>query len=103
MLVPAAGQVQQICRRAPGYAAGVAEAQQWDVLIVGAGPAGLAAAQAAAARGARTLVVERAAHPRYKTCGGGLIGFSLAAAGRADRGAGPGHHPRGHRHAARAA
>jgi geranylgeranyl reductase family protein len=82
MLVPAAGQVQQICRRAPGYAAGVAEAQQWDVLIVGAGPAGLAAAQAAAARGARTLVVERAAHPRYKTCGGGLIGFSLAAAGR---------------------
>ena len=65
----------------PGYAAGVAEAQEWDVLIVGAGPAGLAAAQAAAARGARTLVVERAAHPRYKTCGGGLIGFSQAAAG----------------------
>ena len=27
----------------------------------------------------RTLVVERAAHPRYKTCGGGLIGTSLAA------------------------
>ena len=44
-----------------------------------AGPAGLAAASAAAATGARTVVLERAAHPRYKTCGGGLIGASLAA------------------------
>jgi geranylgeranyl reductase family protein len=54
---------------------------EWDVAIVGAGPAGLAAATAAAAAGARTLVLERAAHPRYKTCGGGLIGTSLAALG----------------------
>ncbi len=45
--------------------------------MVGAGPAGLAAAQAAAAAGARTIVLERATHPRYKTCGGGLIGTSL--------------------------
>jgi len=59
----------------------VAEAREWDVAVIGAGPAGLAAAHAAATRGARTLVVERAAHPRYKTCGGGLIGFSLAVAG----------------------
>ena len=52
----------------------------WDVAIVGAGPAGLAAATAAAEAGARTIVLERAAHPRYKTCGGGLIGTSLAIA-----------------------
>jgi geranylgeranyl reductase family protein len=59
----------------------VAELREWDVAVIGAGPAGLSAALAAAAAGARTVVVERAEHPRYKTCGGGLIGASLAAAG----------------------
>jgi geranylgeranyl reductase family protein len=49
----------------------------WDVAVIGGGPAGLAAAYAAASRGARTLVLERARHPRYKTCGGGLLGVSL--------------------------
>lgn len=47
--------------------------------VVGGGPAGLAAARAAAAAGARTVVLERAEHPRYKTCGGGLMGASLTA------------------------
>jgi geranylgeranyl reductase family protein len=51
----------------------------WDVAVVGGGPAGLTAARVAAAAGARTVVLERARHPRYKTCGGGLIGASLAA------------------------
>ncbi|GAA4596361.1 geranylgeranyl reductase family protein [Actinoplanes octamycinicus] len=50
---------------------------EWDVAVIGAGPAGLAAAHAAASAGARTVVLERAAHPRYKTCGGGLLGSSL--------------------------
>jgi geranylgeranyl reductase family protein len=53
---------------------------EWDVAVVGGGPAGLAAALAAASAGARTIVLERAEHPRYKTCGGGLIGASLAVA-----------------------
>jgi geranylgeranyl reductase family protein len=53
---------------------------EWDVAVIGGGPAGLAAARAAAAAGARTVVLERAEHPRYKTCGGGLIGTSLSLA-----------------------
>ncbi|MEV4637850.1 geranylgeranyl reductase family protein [Actinoplanes sp. NPDC049548] len=54
---------------------------EWDVAVVGGGPGGLAAAHAAASGGARTIVLERAEHPRYKTCGGGLIGTSLSIAG----------------------
>ena len=61
------------------YSAAMPASAQWDVAITGAGPAGLAAASAAARAGARTVVLERAEHPRYKTCGGGLTGISLAA------------------------
>ncbi|HEV2889066.1 MAG TPA: geranylgeranyl reductase family protein [Frankiaceae bacterium] len=50
----------------------------YDVLVVGTGPAGASAAHAAAASGARTLLVDRATPPRYKCCGGGLIGLSQA-------------------------
>jgi geranylgeranyl reductase family protein len=51
----------------------------WDVVVVGSGPAGASAARVSAGAGARTLLLERATHPRYKTCGGGIIGPSLAA------------------------
>ena len=47
--------------------------------VVGAGPAGAAAALAAARAGARTVLLEREQLPRYKRCGGGLIGPSQAA------------------------
>ncbi|MEU9559459.1 geranylgeranyl reductase family protein [Streptomyces fumanus] len=50
----------------------------WDVLVIGAGPAGATAARTAAGSGCTTLLLERAVIPRYKTCGGGLIGASLA-------------------------
>ena len=58
------------------------ERAEWDVAVVGGGPAGLAAASASAVGGARTIVLERAEHPRYKTCGGGLLGVSQAAVGQ---------------------
>jgi geranylgeranyl reductase family protein len=67
-------------RGAPPRLLRVIAAPEWDVAVVGAGPGGLSAAHAAASAGARTIVLERAEHPRYKTCGGGLIGTSLTIA-----------------------
>jgi geranylgeranyl reductase family protein len=50
----------------------VSEARQTDVLVVGAGPAGSAAAAWAARAGLDTLLVDAAVFPRDKTCGDGL-------------------------------
>ncbi len=44
----------------------------WDVLVVGAGPAGATAAYWLASSGRRVLVVEKKHFPREKTCGDGL-------------------------------
>jgi geranylgeranyl reductase family protein len=48
-----------------------------DVLVVGAGPAGSAAAIHLARAGARVLLADRARFPRDKPCGGGLTGRAL--------------------------
>jgi len=51
----------------------------WDVVVVGAGPAGSLAARELARRGARVLLVDKAAFPRHKVCGCCLNGAALAA------------------------
>src|SRR5688572_30438537 len=48
-----------------------------DVLVVGAGPAGVAAAISAHEAGLRTLLVDKATFPRDKTCGDGLTAQAL--------------------------
>jgi geranylgeranyl reductase family protein len=54
--------------------------RRYDVAIIGAGPAGSAAAIALARRGASVLLADRARFPRDKTCGGGVTGRARAAA-----------------------
>jgi geranylgeranyl reductase family protein len=44
----------------------------FDVIVVGAGPAGSTAAREAAAGGASVLLLDRARFPRDKPCGGGV-------------------------------
>ncbi len=51
--------------------------ERFDVLVVGAGPAGSAAALHLARGGARVLLADRARFPRDKPCGGGLTGRAL--------------------------
>lgn len=53
--------------------------KDYDVLVAGAGPAGSAAARVLAGRGWRVGLVDRAAHPRHKLCGGLLTGKSMDA------------------------
>src|SRR5918995_3077018 len=47
-------------------------ADRYDVLVIGGGPSGAAAAYRLAQRGRRVLVVEKKRFPREKTCGDGL-------------------------------
>jgi flavin-dependent dehydrogenase len=50
----------------------------WDVLVVGAGPAGALAARELARRGLAVLLVDRAQFPRWKVCGACLSARALA-------------------------
>ena len=51
--------------------------ERFDVLVVGAGPAGSATASHLARSGVRVLLVDRSRFPRDKPCGGGLTGRAL--------------------------
>jgi menaquinone-9 beta-reductase len=55
----------------------------WDVIVVGAGPAGSLAAGRLASLGHRVLLLDKAGFPRDKTCGDALIPDSLKALHRA--------------------
>jgi digeranylgeranylglycerophospholipid reductase len=52
-------------------------ARQFDVIVVGAGPAGSMAALHAAKGGAKTALLEKMKLPREKLCGGGVSGWVI--------------------------
>lgn len=49
----------------------------YDVVVVGGGPAGASAALCLARAGVKVAVLEQHALPRYKTCGGGVVGRAV--------------------------
>jgi geranylgeranyl reductase family protein len=53
--------------------------ERWDAIVVGAGPAGCAAACDLASAGRAVLLLDRAEFPRHKACAGGLTRKSLRA------------------------
>ena len=53
------------------------DAATHELLIVGAGPAGASAAMAARRAGLRVALIDKAAFPRNKLCGGGVTGRAM--------------------------
>ena len=51
---------------------------EYDLIIVGGGPAGASAGRAAALRGLSTLLIEKSRFPRYKPCAGAVSERALA-------------------------
>ncbi len=49
----------------------------YDVIVVGAGPAGCTASKVLAEKGYKVLLVEKFKVPRYKSCSGVLIKKSM--------------------------
>src|SRR6185295_13891760 len=56
--------------------------REWDVVVVGAGPAGATAAAHLARAGRDVLLVDRARFPRDKVCGDALIPDAIGALDR---------------------
>jgi flavin-dependent dehydrogenase len=54
-------------------------APEWDVIVIGAGPAGALAAHQLARRQLRVLLVDKRTFPRWKICGSCLNGVALRA------------------------
>src|SRR5258707_7947779 len=52
---------------------------KYDVAVMGGGPAGSTAARVLSTNGIRVVVIEKAVIPRYKTCGGGIVGRAIQA------------------------
>lgn len=59
----------------------------WDAIVIGAGPAGALSATLLARQGLKVLLIERKAFPRRKVCGGCLNARALASLERAGLGA----------------
>jgi flavin-dependent dehydrogenase len=62
----------------PTLNAEAAASREWDVVVIGAGPAGALAATLLARHGLSTLLIERKSFPRHKICGACLNSQSLA-------------------------
>ncbi|MGV8041980.1 MAG: NAD(P)/FAD-dependent oxidoreductase [Thermoanaerobaculaceae bacterium] len=62
---------------------GCAASRVWDSVVVGAGPSGAITALHLARRGHQVALLDRAAFPREKVCGDGLISDSLRCLERA--------------------
>ncbi|OYT61669.1 geranylgeranyl reductase [Methanosarcinales archaeon ex4484_138] len=52
--------------------------EEYDVVIIGAGPAGAIAAKTCAEEGLKTLILERKKIPRFKVCAGGISAGALS-------------------------
>lgn len=62
------------------------DGNNWDALVIGAGPAGGVCAAVLASRGMRTLLVDRRGFPRRKVCGGCLAPAGVRALAEAGLG-----------------